>query len=123
MRSTYSRCIEESGYKLHDYAKELSSAGQRIIQIAQRGGRKARKITLDVRFAPITIKVPANKCGNSLSLYHSDSNEKLEWHLLTSEPVTTTAQAQEIISYYEQRWLVEEFHKASKSDGTDVEAL
>ncbi|WP_299021237.1 IS4 family transposase [uncultured Photobacterium sp.] len=129
VRSTYSRCIEESGYKLHDYAKELSSAGQRIIQIAQRGGRKARKATLDVRFAPITIKVPANKCGKSLSLYYvgckeqGDSNEKLEWHLLTSEPVTTTAQAQEIISYYEQRWLVEEFHKAWKSDGTDVEAL
>ncbi len=84
---------------------------------------------LDVRFAQITIKVPANKCGKSLSLYYvgckeqGDSNEKLECHLLTSEPVTTTAQAQEIISYYEQRWLVEEFHKAWKSDGIDVEAL
>ncbi|MFY8349831.1 IS4 family transposase, partial [Pseudoalteromonas sp. SSM20] len=31
--------------------------------------------------------------------------------------------ALEIISYYEHRWLVEEYHKVWKSDGTDIESL
>lgn len=129
VRSTYSRRIEESGDKLHTFSGELAPAGQRTVHVPQKGGRKARDVTLDVRFAPITIKVPANKQGNSLRLYYvgcteqSDEKDKLNWHLLTSEPVTSAEQAQRIIDYYEQRWLVEEFHKAWKSDGTDVEAL
>lgn len=129
VRSTYSRCIEESDEKLHAFSAELTPAGERTIHVAQRGGRKGRDVSLDVRFAPITIKVPANKDGESLSLYYvgcrenSEDKNRLNWHLLTSEPVTTAEQAQQIIDYYEQRWLVEEFHKAWKSDGTDVEAL
>lgn len=39
----------------------------------------------------------------------------LEWILLTSLPVETTAQAWEIIRMYATRWLEEEFHKALKT--------
>ena len=42
---------------------------------------------------------------------------------MTSEPVTNKEEALAIISYYEYRWLVEEFHKVWKSDGTDIESL
>lgn len=128
VRSMQSRHIEEDGNKLYHYASQLESAGQKEVQIGQKGGRKARIATLDIMFAPVTLKVPANKRGEALPLYYvgcierDGSDGALSWHLLTSDPVTTKAQALEIIGYYEQRWLVEEYHKAWKSDGTNIEA-
>ncbi|MDE9433324.1 IS4 family transposase [Xenorhabdus bovienii] len=47
----------------------------------------------------------------------------LNWHLLTSEPVQSPEEARRILDYYEKRWLIEEFHKAWKSGGTQVEDL
>lgn len=128
VRSMQSRHIEEDDNKLYHYASQLESAGKKEVYIAQKGGRKARTATLDIVFAPVTLKVPNNKRGDSLPLYYvgcverSDSNEALHWHLLTNEPVTTKSQALKIIGYYEHRWLVEEYHKAWKSDGTNIEA-
>ena len=45
------------------------------------------------------------------------------WHLLTSEKVASAADARRIVSHYERRWLIEEYHKAWKSGGTCVESL
>src|SRR5690349_13748964 len=42
-------------------------------------------------------------------------NDSLEWLLLTTRPVESLDQALEIISWYSQRWVVEEFHKAWKT--------
>lgn len=129
VRSMQSRHIEEGEDKLYAFASELSSAGSKQIDIAQKGGRKARSVTLDITFAPVTLKVPYNKKGQSLPVYYVGCAEKnspdsdLNWHLLTSEPVTNKEEALAIISYYEYRWLVEEFHKVWKSDGTDIESL
>ena len=43
--------------------------------------------------------------------------------LLTTEVVTTAEQAQQILDYYERRWLIEDFHKSWKTGGTQVEDL
>ena len=127
VRSMQSRHIEQSEEKLYDYAAGLESAGQKQIHIAQKGGRKARVATVDIVFAPITLLVPANKCGESLPLYYvgceerTDDKHALNWHLLTTEAVQSKADALNIIRYYEHRWLVEDYHKAWKTDGTDIE--
>ena len=129
VRSMQSRHIEESNDKLYSYANELQSAGTKQVGIAQKGGRKARTATLDITFAPVTLKVPYNKKGEALPVYYVGCAERdnvdsdLSWHLLTNEPVRNTEEALSIISYYEQRWLVEEYHKVWKSDGTDIESL
>jgi len=39
----------------------------------------------------------------------------LRWVLFTDEHVSTRDEARRIIGYYEQRWLIEEFHKALKT--------
>lgn len=127
VRSMQSRHIEQSEEKLYHYAAGLESAGQKQIHIAQKGGRKARVATVDIVFAPVTLQVPANKRGESLPLYYVGCEERtndkdaLNWHLLTTEPVQSKADALNIIRYYEHRWLVEEYHKAWKTDGTDIE--
>lgn len=128
VRSMQSRCIEQSQSKLYPFSATLQSAGVRVVHVQQKGGRKAREAECDVRFAPVTVKIPANKTGQSVELFYvgckeRDHEDGLCWHLLTSENVTTAKQAQKIIEYYERRWLIEDFHKSWKTGGTQVEDL
>jgi hypothetical protein len=128
VRSAKSRRIEEADSKLYAFGCELAVAGERSVNVPQKGGRKARQVQCDIRYAPVTIKVPTNKQGESISLFYvscieQGSPDGLSWHLLTSEPVTNAKQAQQIVMHYEKRWLIEDFHKAWKSSGTRVEAL
>ena len=65
--------------------------------------------------------------GQALPLTYVCCREQAEdgvcWYLLTSEKVASAADARRIVSHYEQRWLIEEYHKAWKSGGTCVESL
>ncbi|KJF84570.1 transposase, partial [Photobacterium leiognathi] len=128
VRSMQSRCIEEHDNRLYDYASKLLSAGSKELKIPQKGGRKSRTAHLDIKYAPVTLKSPANKKEfDNIHLYYvgcieqGKSDDKLAWHLLTSEPVTNKEEALKIVSYYERRWLIEDFHKVWKSEGTQVE--
>lgn len=128
VRSMQSRCIEEDSNKLYSYGQALQPAGERIVSVQQKGGRKAREARCDVRYAPVTVKIPANKQGEPVPLYYigceeTGNPEGLCWHLLTSEPVKNAEEARQILAYYERRWLIEDFHKAWKSGGTQVETL
>ncbi|NRF28165.1 IS4 family transposase [Vibrio coralliilyticus] len=130
VRSMQSRCIEEHDNRLYDYASTLLSAGEKVLKIPQKGGRKARTAHLDIKYARVTLKSPANKKAfDNIPLYYvgciekNGGSDKLAWHLLTSEPVTSKEAALKIVSYYELRWLIEDFHKVWKSEGTQVEQL
>lgn len=130
VRSMQSRCIEEHDDKLYDYARQCQCGGTKVVQIPQKGGRKARQAILDIKYARVTLKAPANKASEpDIPLYYvgcieqGEAADKLAWHLLTSEAVTTAQHAREIIGYYERRWLIEDYHKVWKSAGTQVEAL
>jgi hypothetical protein len=52
-----------------------------------------------------------------------DAADWLAWHRRTSEAVTTSEQASEIIGDDERRWLIEDDHKIGQSAGTRVEGL
>ncbi|MDQ7049500.1 MAG: transposase [Enterobacterales bacterium] len=45
------------------------------------------------------------------------------WKLYTNEAVNCAADALKTVRYYELRWRVEEYHKAWKSAGTQVESF
>ncbi|HDX3229728.1 TPA: transposase, partial [Escherichia coli] len=77
-------------------------------------------------YSEVSIKNPDNS-GQALPLTYVCCREQAEdgacWHLLTSEKVASAADARRIVSHYERRWLIEEYHKAWKSGGTCVESL
>ena len=130
LRSSYNRRIYESDEKLHAYGESLPCVKTKKIVIPQRGGRKKREATLEIKFAKVTLKTPEKKAIKcDVPLYYvscieqGDNKNKLKWHLLTSESVTTAEEAEKIIFYYEKRWLIEDYHKVWKSEGTDVESL
>ena len=45
------------------------------------------------------------------------------WRLLTTHPVADAADARRIVSFYRQRWIIEELFRTLKTKGFDIEAL
>lgn len=85
-----------------------------------------------MRYASVTIFPPKKhrKCeGISLTVISCneisapDGTSPLCCKLYTNEPINCATDTLQIVRYYELRWRVEEFHKAWKSAGTQVESF
>ena len=100
------------------------------VEISPRGGRPARRAQVSLRAQVVEIAGSVRKGVDSLRCQallvreeHAPAGvEALEWLLLTTEAVTTRAQALDLLWIYGRRWRIEDFHKAWKS-GTRVEKL
>lgn len=98
--------------------------GQRGGQL-NRGGQQARlprkKRTAEVALYAASVELTCT--GGALAVNVVLVREvkaprgeaPLEWMLLTSEPIATLAQALVVVGYYEQRWMIEVWHKAWKT--------
>ncbi len=114
---------------LNDYVTSLAELGRFTMDVQVQKGRTGRKkAEFAVRGGVILLLAPHAKCGNHgndpLPLYvvhaaevsQTPNGEKpIEWTLLTNEPVRTFADAWRVLSWYERRWIVEEYHKALKT--------
>jgi hypothetical protein len=127
--------------KLHTYAQALPSAGTWTLEVTskveikspKRTGKKqivkrhARRANMAVTFAPVQICPSTKKTGNYgkealrvwvIRVWEVDpppGQERLEWFLLTNEPVRSFADAYRVVGWYECRWIIEEFHKGLKT--------
>ncbi|RYF46159.1 MAG: IS4 family transposase [Cytophagaceae bacterium] len=104
-------------------------AGTREITIEQRGiergffaqktreSRPRRRAFLLVQARQITIPLPKNRhiegakpiMLNCVRVYEMEGD--LEWILLTSEPIGSERQIEQIVRDYEHRWKIEEWHR------------
>lgn len=100
-----------------------------VVDIPQRGGRRARKAKVVARGMPLTLLPPgSSKVSDSLSVHGilvtevdaPEGVEPLRWMLMTTEAIDTAERVRQIVRYYELRWRIEEYHKAWKS-GVGVE--
>lgn len=127
--------------KLHKHAQALPADGHWTLQVTskvevrspKRKGRKktvkrqARKANLAVAFAPVQILPSTKKTGNYgkkpllvwvIRVWEVDppqGQERLEWMLLTNEPIHCFADAYRVVGWYECRWIIEEYHKGMKT--------
>jgi hypothetical protein len=113
------------------YARSLPRTGHREVTVSGSGQRQA---VVSVGFAPILLWPPHVRRGEyekkPLRLWvvcvREDNAPKgvtpLEWILLTNVAVTTEEQAWERVTWYECRWVLEEYHKAQKT-GCAIEEL
>lgn len=102
--------------------------GHERVRIPQRGGRRARDAQVELRACEVEVLEPrAGARGRRLRLNAllahepEGGREALRWVLLSSERIDDEASARRVLRYYGLRWRIEEFHKAWKSGGTDVE--
>jgi hypothetical protein len=109
-----------------------------IIKIAVRPGHgcRGRTALVEIRFGQVLVPVPSVKTPwmkqyvtrDPLLLWVVELRESsppkgvtpLRWVLYASEPINTITDAQAVISHYEQRWTIEDYHKALKT-GCHVE--
>jgi hypothetical protein len=119
---------------LHSYARSLPLHGQRPVIVSARPGRAERRALVSVAFAPVLLCPPHVRRGDYEKkplplwvVYVCEINppagvKGLEWVLLTNVPVNTVDEAWERVSWYELRWVVEEYHKAQKT-GCGIEEM
>ena len=105
--------------------------GTREVTVAQRGGRRGRRVQVELRGCEVELREPKSRDTgrvlrvNALLVHETappQGTTALNWVLLTSESIDDEACAQRIVRHYELRWRIEDFHKAWKSEGTQVEA-
>ena len=121
---------------LADVLAAATVAGGYTLALRSRPGQRARVARVEVTFAPVTTPVPRHSPASLKALKPepiaqwvvrareidppADLKEPIDWVLLTSLAVTDLAGAMDVISSYEKRWLIEEWHKALKT-GCGVE--
>jgi hypothetical protein len=127
---------------LNKYLDTLPAAGTYELQLRaqkaqpargrqkKRAAQPARTAKLEVRFGRLQMPFPTHRSPYLKSLSPEpitmwvvhvvevdppQGMEPVEWILLTSLPVESFEDAWRILSYYEKRWLIEEWHKALKT--------
>jgi hypothetical protein len=129
------------GSLLHTFARTLPALGEWTLEVAaatlekkpKKSGkskvikRKQRDAVLNVSAAPIQLCAPSSKNGqhgnDPLAMWivrvwepnPPEGVEPLEWFLLTNHPTDTFESAWDVVSWYECRWIIEEYHKAQKT--------
>jgi hypothetical protein len=115
-------------------AQALPAQAGRALRVLASPGRSARHTTVQIAFAPVQLAVPGERHGDyaarPLHLWlvrvweptPPAGEEPLEWILLTNVPVASAADAQERIAWYEQRPIIEEYHKGQKT-GCRIESM
>lgn len=143
VRSSVDRRIDAEAGRLWHAVSEQKPLGEYEVKVPQRGGqkggkkqkprksRKARTAKVAIRAIQVTLK-PPYRPGRKL---HKQAvwivqvleeqppvgEDGLEWLLLTTEPADSYEAARQVVWYYEQRWRVEDYHKAWKATGCRVE--
>jgi hypothetical protein len=115
---------------VRDYLEALPAAGVYELSLRARPGQAARPARLEVRYGPLELLPPKlrspylrRRGAGPIAQWVVWVREAgpprgaapVCWVLYTSLPVTSLAAAREVVGYYEQRWLIEEWHKALKS--------
>lgn len=113
---------------LKEYVQSLSELGRYTMDVQRQKGRKARvQAEFAIRGGPILLLPPHAKHGHHgedplplYVVYVSEVNppigeKPIDWMLLTNEPVLTLDDAWRVVSWYERRWIIEEYHKAMKT--------
>jgi len=129
------------------HARSLEAAGHWTLQVSSKSEMKSKKrkgkkrlvkrikreAKMAVSFGAVQIKPPKVKNGNFGSeplpmwivrVWEVDppkGQERLEWFLLTNQPVETFEDAYQVVEWYECRWVIEEYHKGLKT-GCKIES-
>jgi len=119
------------GGKLSTVAK--LPAGEAVIELRAQPGRPARTARLVASFAQVEVKRPKNTIEKGLAktvavsvvevaeVDAAPGVKPIFWRLLTTHPVEDAAMAWQVIGWYRQRWIIEQFFRTLKLQGLRLE--
>ncbi len=124
---------EQPEQRSWQYVESLPMAMQIQVTVPRSAGKPTRNAKLELRYAQIELKAPAHKTkylglDEPLILWLVIAKEinppkgveGICWRVWTTVEIERTEQAQEIISWYTKRWMIEELHRILKT-GCKVE--
>ena len=130
IRSNFNRPLAD-GPKLTDYLNSLPVMHTYELSVNGdvRKGIKKRIAPMKLKWGRVVIKKSKrskNKLADYQTMYVVEAKEQhptngIYWRLLTSHPVTTVAEAMQIITWYKQRWYIEQIHRLLKTEGFRIE--
>lgn len=128
---------------LHQYASSLPASGSWNLQVTSKVERRRgrgkenkkdvtrhqREAKMAVSFAPVQIRASKGNNSQPLKVWlvrvweidPPEGQERLEWILITNEPVNSFTAAYRVVGWYECRWVIEEYHKGMKT-GSQIES-
>jgi len=121
------------GGTLRRAAAEVAFCDSRTVELRERADRPARQADLSLRFGEATIRRPQNleaaALPDGVTLRWVEvvepsppaGVEPLSWLILTTHAVATFADAWQIVAWYKQRWMIEQFFRVMKQQGLKVE--
>jgi Transposase DDE domain len=122
-----------TGSTLRKATQKVPFLDTRVIELRERADRPARQAELCMRYGKATIKRPGNlreaDMPDSVELHWVEAIEPsaptgvepLHWLILTTHEVTTVNQAWQIVAWYKQRWVIEQFFRVMKTQGLKIE--
>ncbi len=141
VRAKHNRALGAHRPKLFEHMRAQAVGGQLEIKVqrssARRGTRRqsasalraARTAQAELRWQTVELPAPARgEAALRMQLVHvweraaPEGVEALEWFLLTTLPVASLADAEQVLEWYRLRWRIEDWHRMLKS-GCKVEYL
>lgn len=137
IRAQQDRCVE-NGKRLFSFADSLPEGGRAQVDLPAAPGRRARTMTLALRFSRVTLMRPKNASKQdretlpeAVPVWVVDAREidapagvePAHWRLLTTDQVNDAADARRVVGFYRQRWAIEQLFRTMKKKGFDVEGL
>jgi len=128
IRAKHDRCVgdkfKKENKKLWALLSEAPIKDQMEVVIQDIASREMKTTILQLKALKITLPVPKHFTKKNCETNHYGPiqihvvmayNEDHEWLLLTSLPIETREQIQEVVSIYRARWHIEDYHKVLKT--------
>lgn len=122
-----------TGGTLRGAVQAVAFCDTQTIDLRERADRPARQATLCLRFGEATIRRPQNlreaglpegvrlRWVEVVEPAAPAGVEPLRWLILTTHAVATPGQAWQIVAWYKQRWVIEQFFRVMKKQGLKIE--
>lgn len=125
VRASQGRSFTEADEPVFDHIAQRDSQLRYSLSLKRRPDREARVAEVELRFDSVTLKSPkrADTQRERLTIQVIDvlepnppaGEEAVHWLILTSLPIPHPLQAQQILTWYTYRWLIERFHFVLKT--------
>ncbi|WP_244440678.1 IS4 family transposase [Bradyrhizobium oligotrophicum] len=121
------------GSTLYQAVERARFCDKAMIDLPQRMDRRARQAQLSLRFGTAELKRPARPGVKGLpervevsfvevvELYPPKGAEAVHWLLLTTHSIAKASDAWQIVSWYKQRWIIEQLFRSLKTQGLQIE--
>jgi hypothetical protein len=119
---------------LFEAVRAAPAVAERPLVVQPSSGRSGRTTTVRIAFVAVRLALPGKRLGEygrqplpvwAVRAWEENTpagEDPLEWILLSNVPVTTAAEAEQRVDWYERRPIVEEYHKGMKT-GCQIESM